>query len=252
MNLLTRGLLAQAIQEQALLVCIDVEAHCFNVTRVEHLAGMRTNRRRICEIGIDFVDTTEIKEDDLGDRATNLMKYHRPHEFVIREARHDPKKSRCHPSGFCKVGAPENFLFGHPKYIGKAEIANTILDLVRSYAGSTERKIVFLFYARSNDLIWLVENGIVLEDEFENFDIIDIQKCRPAITIARVQGAHGVPHLGARHLYPAIGIPTENKHNGGNDAAFELQAWLAESTMTEEDFQILANGGRLEPLLPKM
>lgn len=245
----TQANLEQAIREKALLVCIDVEAHCHNTSIKERKAGMRTNKRRICEIGIDFMDTTEIKEDDMGDRATNLLKYHHPYELAIQDARHDPSTAKCHPAGFCRVGIPENFLFGHPKYIFKHEIKDVVLGLIRSYAGSMDRKIIFLFFAQANDMMWLSENGVELQQAFPNSEIIDIQRCRSAVTLAKI---YHKQHLGARDLYPAIGIPTENKHNGGNDAAFELQAWLAESSMNESDFLTLANGGHLQPMMPKM
>jgi hypothetical protein len=108
-----------------------------------------------------------------------------------------------------------------------------------------------MFYDSRNDLKWLKSLGIDFKEEFPASGLIDIQKDRIPMSVAEgLEEAIGkdFPRLGARRLYEALGFQIDNAHNGGNDAMYELRAFLAGKVLTSTQLDTIAYG--VDTLLP--
>ena len=90
---------------------------------------------------------------------------------------------------------------------------------------------------------WLEILRIDLIREFPNRTIVDAQK---GLSVARALAInYGKPQCSAEDYYDALGIPTSKAHNAGYDAVFELQAYIAEFCLTDEQFAVIQRGGVL-------
>jgi len=253
------------IEQDALLVCIDVEAHCYNLSCRESQREGDTTDRRICEIGVCMLDTRDMVDTkDLGDRAFNLAQHFDVHEFAIRNAEHDNTRWRCKGS-WCPVGRAENFLFGDVTWIWKRDIEKELVKLIRVKVGrsiepnkdkqrrsndtvSTYRPVIFLYFDCRNDVKWLREHNVDLPARFPNSEVIDVQRCDFTGVVAALLNRS---RLGCRNLLTYLGLPSEKKHNGGNDSVFEMQAWLAGLSLTPRQLASLYAGQAIAPVLPR-
>ncbi|KAK5946472.1 hypothetical protein PMZ80_000615 [Knufia obscura] len=284
--------LQQHITNDAVIICIDVEAHCRGPTRAQLEMAMygHWKERRVCEVGVTILDTRHIKNIPLDDRGIESNRFFQPHEFGIEGAKHDPGPGRrnCHRAGFWPVGLAKDFKFGRVRWIKKEEIMTELVSLIEghvdrpsnAYQGEPKqnsnipatcknethnatrtccqqaaagkqgyRPAVFIYFARVNDQIWLSQHDTDLIGAFPNSTTIDIQQTFPSTTIARNLGK---PQCSAGDLLEKLGNPTASRHNGGNDAFYELQAYLAGLCLTRAQRNTIGIGGIIEPELPKM
>ena len=91
---------------------------------------------------------------------------------------------------------------------------------------------MFLFFDPQNDQKWLHNLGIVLAVEFPNSSQIDIQEDRLAHAI-RDYKAGGKPKISAEDLFIHLRFAVTAQHNGGNDAVYELRAYIAGLKMVD-------------------
>ncbi|KAK5946473.1 hypothetical protein PMZ80_000616 [Knufia obscura] len=235
--------------EDALTVAVDVEAHCHNRSYKDFKLLGDTKDRRICEVGLGLFDTRALsKITDVGDRGFNLAQH-----------------IEAHDSRSEKLNMTTNFLFGSVTWIWKNNLEREIVRIINKKLGVTNskgkgkgtankntnlthRKVIFLFFDYNNDLKWLAEHGVNLSARFPNSEIVDIQKCGFSQIVANNLNQS---QLGCRNLLLYLGLPSEKKHNGGNDAVFEMQGWIAGLCFTDEQRAKLEAGYKIEPVLPK-
>jgi hypothetical protein len=193
--------------------------------------------------------------DKAGEKAKEMWPEIKSENFAIIEHKHTvPAK---HVS-WCSVGDANDFLFGKTRWVRKAVIKEEFIKLVKTIIGESpasrrsmhptepyrnDRKIIWVFFGGSNDQIWLSELDIKLTAEFPNSEIHDLQRGR----LARYLGwLHWKPQISADDLFDRLGFDVSGQHNGGNDATWELRAFLAElasSPAEREELSKWANRG---------
>ena len=114
---------------------------------------------------------------------------------------------------------------------------------------NTHRKVVFLYFCCANDRIWLAEHNVNLSKTYPNSEEINIQVTGVGNTITSLTRK---PQCSAYNLFSYLGVPTAHAHNGGNDAAFELQAWVAGLCLTPSQRSALYGGAAIRPYLPSV
>ena len=175
--------------------------------------------------------------------------------LAIVENKHVVSQSHV---GWCSVGDANDFLFGTTQWVRKSVVKEEFIKKVKALIGEdpissnpitdeyrNERKIVWLFFSGSNDQIWLGGLDIDVEEEFPNSEVHDMQHG----TLGRLLGRqHRKPQIGARDLFARLGFVVSGQHNGGNDAVYELRAFLAELALSSEQWRDLRNNY----MLPRM
>ena len=204
-----------------------------------------------------LLDTRDMnKVPEIGDRGFNLGEYFDPWLFGIIDAKHDPKKMKCTP--YCKAGDAEDFLFGSVNWIWKSDIEAAMVKVIDNRLGikpelearpQNHRKIVFLYFCMANDRIWLAEHNVNLTRKYPNSEERDIQVEGIGNAVSRLTRKSMCK---ATELFSYLGVPTSHEHNGGNDSAFELQAWLAGLCLTPTQRSALYSGTPIRPYLPRV
>lgn len=236
----TRGSTAYPDHDDTLVVCIDVECHCRNPPSAESGSRARNKDRRVCEIGIAVHDPRLLQQQELEDRAQNAWQYIKSYNLAIIEHKH--RVFNHHPT-WCKVGDANDFDFGKTRWVRKNRSKQAFLDIVRDCLGESkapaklpytnQRKIKWVFFAGYNDKTWLSSLDIHLTEDFPNSCVEDLQRGDLSRSIARSMGK---PHISAGDLCASLGLPMTGRHNGGNDAVWELRAYLAIQALTKEQF----------------
>lgn len=186
--------------------------------------------------------------DKAGDKAQEMWPMIKSENLAIIENKHIvPAK---HVS-WCSVGNANDFLFGKTRWVRKAVIKEEFIKQVKTIIGESpasrtslpptepyrnDRKIIWVFFGGSNDQIWLSELDIRLRAEFPNSEIRDLQHGGLAQHIGRVLEKR---QIAAHDLFNWLDFDIQGQHNGGNDATWELRAFLAELASPWE------KGGRL-------
>ena len=189
-----------------------------------------------------------MRDVQLGDRYQSVWDKIKACNIVPLGQEHRLTKSatRCRRS-YCKVGDPNNFQYGYPRFVPKKEVKDSFVKTVRPFVreGSTikkngtytnGRKVVWMFFAMHHDVQWLNEMGIDLRGEFPNSEFLDIQWSPVA---CKIKGRKS--QCSASDLFHALGVPVTFAHNGGNDAVYELRAYLAELGLTQKQWAALTD-----------
>lgn len=175
--------------------------------------------------------------DKAGEQAKEMWPKIKSENFAIIEHKHivPPK----HVS-WCSVGDANDFEFGKTRWIRKAVIKEEFIKQVKTIIGESppsrtstpptepyrnDRKIIWVFFGGSNDEIWLSQLGIDLTAEFPNSETRDLQWGRIGQYLARL---YRKPQISASDLFDWLGFDVSGQHNGGNDATWELRAFLAQ------------------------
>ena len=235
------------IGEDAVIVTVDLEAHCHNQSYKDYQAGVRNSDRMVCEIGLAIIDSRELRSGT-DDRYQDFWNKIHAYNIVPLGQEHRLAKgaTRCRRS-YCKVGDPNNFQYGYPRFVPKDDVKASFVKTIRSFVceGSTNnknstynngRKIVWMFFAMQHDIQWLDEMGIDLGAEFPNSEFLDIQWSPVA---RKIKGRKS--QCSASDLFYALGVPVTFAHNGGNDAVYELRAYLAELGLESKQWNELTD-----------
>ena len=237
----------------SVIICLDLECHCRNQSWKEFSQGVRRTERRVSEIGLSSLDTKSVQLDAPGDRASAFWPAIKAFHFAIKEHSHPVKGNHAH---WCRKVDVNSFEFGKTSWVSASAVKLAVVNKVRSLIGEpltarlntglvNRRKIVWVYFAKSNDELWLRELGINLHEEFPNSYTVDMQNR----TISRVLGGQlRKPQISASDLFAALGIQTRNTHNGGQDAVFELRAYLADMALTDDQVDSIMNWRHL-PML---
>ena len=106
----------------AVLVCLDLEAHCRNQTFKEYKAGIKRREHRVTEIGIACFDPKAVRFDAAGDRGKNTWKAIKARHFAIEEHRHVAPHAP-----YCKKVDTDTFNFGETRTVRKAQTKNAVV-----------------------------------------------------------------------------------------------------------------------------
>lgn len=242
----TRNLTTYPDHDDTLVVCIDVECHCRNPPSAEAGSRARNKDRRVCEIGIAVYDPSLLQQEELGDRAQNAWQYIKSYNLAIIEHKH--RVFNNHPT-WCKVGDANNFEFGETRWVRKDRAKQAFLDIVGDCLGEStapaklphtnRRRIKWVYFAGYNDKTWLSSLDIDLTGDFPSSYVEDLQRGELSRSIARSMDK---PNISAGDLCASLGLPMTGRHNGGNDAVWELRAFLAIQALTKEQFARAAAG----------
>lgn len=254
-------------KHQPVFVCLDVEGSCAH-----------PSSHSLAEIGIAVLDTRDVLTLPAGDRGRGWHSKIRKWHIRTEEYRHDRHLHGVLQSHvpWCK-GDPGLFAFGASTMIKKSNIRRYLEDWFKNISqrnlrkDETQRRIILLTFASSleESKLRFHEVGWFINAQ-EAWDVQKMQFAR------RLHRQLDKPHVSVRdlldhtrvayeqHLFPLnpdVREPrlTEKErngdrllHNGGNDAAFELQGMLASLLMTREQHQqSLKDGPDVLPLLPK-
>lgn len=231
--------------QDAVLICIDLECHCRNQSNADFARGIKRAERRVCEIGIASFDCRTMGMADVGDRAHKSWPRIKSENLAIIE--HEHVVGAKHPP-WCKVGSADDFDFGTTRWVSKALIKDEFVKEVKRMIGEdpttasavsaqpyvNRRPIVWVTFAGGNDLKWLPETGIKLKDEFPNSSFRDIQFAGPRLLGSRIAEYLRKQQISASDLFNMLRFNVKGQHNGGNDATWELRAYLAECALTPE------------------
>jgi hypothetical protein len=229
----------------SVLICLDLEAHCYNQTYAQHNAGITNTKRRICEVGIASFDPAQVPFANAGDRGKATWQFIKAKAFGITDNRHEFKNgSRKGHGPWCEVGQVTDFEFGEPAWRPLKAMKATVINHVRRVLGDnlpysheaaeqyhSGRRALFLFFGGGNDITWLREMGIDLRAEFPNSEIVDIQHGGFAARLARLWH---VPQISAQRMFDALKFCPTHLHCGGNDAVWELRAMIAMMVLPPE------------------
>lgn len=227
------------------LVAIDLECHCYDKSLQEKLDQdegrtpfVANPPRRVVDIGLAAVPTTRLPtygapslsavSSQIGDRYSSLWdpncKLIEAADIAIREHKHNPRHHRW----FCRGTKPEDFIYGRPEYVSKANAAKTVIKRIEQMIDPA-LPTTFLFFDSNNDLLWLRQLGINLLESFPGSTIVDTQR----IPLIRSLGLQlGKTQPAAEDMYEMLGMEIKGGHNGGNDAVHELRAYLAGLVLT--------------------
>ncbi|KPI34376.1 NADPH-dependent 1-acyldihydroxyacetone phosphate [Cyphellophora attinorum] len=267
------------LKEKAVVVGIDLETNCWALDkkngrefgRLKSLLrkGESLTRRqqdryyeldalnrqgRVSEIGMAFLNSKHLSWSKRGDRFCNAWKHIGGVNLIIREHEHVGPHM-----GWCRHNDPDHdftFLYGKPEKISKAAARNVMVSKIKHALGDSpvsaskapyrnETPIVFVFFAKGNDLRWLAPLGIDLLAEFPNSTIVDCQWGPIGNVISRNRHK---PQCNAGDYIEGLGIDHTGSHNGGNDAVHELRAFLAECALDEEQHASVLDGYSLPRL----
>jgi hypothetical protein len=267
------------LKEKALVVGIDLETNCWALDKRDgrefgRLKGLlkkgekltrrqqdrfyeldALNRKgRVSEIGMAFLDSKKVSWSKRGDRFCNAWKHIDAVNLVIREHVHVGPHM-----GWCRHNDSDHdftFRYGKPEKISKAAARNVMVNKIKAALGESrvpasskpyrnDTPIVFVFFAKGNDLRWLAPLGIDIREEFPNCTIVDCQKGPIGNIVSRNLYK---PQCCAGDYIEALGIDHTGAHNGGNDAVHELRAFLAECALDEEQHASVLDGNSLPRL----
>ena len=128
--------LQQIIDDDALMVCIDVECHCQNQSYQQWKKHGKSKTRRITEIGVCILDprniTAHVAYDPTlgtGDRGVLLGQYIVPWQLALKDWPHNPSSGGCNKA-FCRGGTADNFVFGPVDWLWKSELEEGIFKIL--------------------------------------------------------------------------------------------------------------------------
>lgn len=192
---------------EPVFVCIDCEAF-------EHA------QQKITEIGIAVLDTRDVAHlngDNSQEAWLAKMKYahYRPTEYAhLRNktfVKGCPEQFNFGSSTWIKLADVKHVLkrvFGHPSQLQQAgDFSATLSD--------PDRKVIYVAHGASGDNAYMKQVGFTLGADAEISRTMDTQV---------LAGGSKKNSIGLHRLLLSLGLDPVNLHNGGNDAAYTLQA----------------------------
>lgn len=178
-----------------------------------------------------------------GDRGQNWFKFIKTRHFiVIDNLEFDQQHARYLGKG--NAGA---FAFSKSKEIKSTEVQRTLTDYFKNAKkrnlnpGEQERYVILLTWDSHFEERQTHREGIPWFNDAD--ECWDIQKMKFARVIAQIgagkQGPWPKAKIEELNEWLGLGVPAKLLHNGGNDAAFELEGMLAGALLTEEQFSNL-------------
>jgi hypothetical protein len=221
---------------EPIFVCVDVE-------------GSYTFQNLNTEWGISLLDTRDLGPRQKprvtpaaapGDRGSNWFRFIRTRHFIVDDnLNYDKQHGRWLGKG--DVGA---FAFGKSKHIRSTEVQRTLVDYLNNVkcrnlrSGEQARYIIMVTWASRMEEEQTAREGV---DWFNEADECwDVQKMRFARRLAiNLQKPDRKVNIEQLTHWLGLGVPTQLLHNGGNDAAFELESMLAGLLLTSEQYSDL-------------
>lgn len=239
------------MQEDVLFVSIDTEM----------VQDPENSRYGVTEVGMCLLDTRDLRQlDEFGMRGDNVTQLFDAHHFGLYKNQEalDGKEGNA-----IRARIPSHswkYIFGKAavKWIPTSRIEREMSKLIYQKLGSEmSRKVVFLYFDKTLDMQYLNKADVFLTEEFPNHEIIDTQWLGVAAVVAKILGQ---PRATAAAVYDYLGVPTtlyENtysrqhtankQHTAGNDAIFQMQAWVAGLCLKDEHWEPLHRGEKLRP-----
>ncbi|KAK5092761.1 hypothetical protein LTR24_004953 [Lithohypha guttulata] len=243
--------LEQYIQDDVVFVSIDTEM----------VQDPEQSRYGITEVGMCLLDTRDLRQiSDFGVRGDSATKLFDAHHFGLYENTMSSAGDDMSSARTRIRSRSYKYIFGNAavKWIPSSRIEREMSRLIYQKLGNElGRKIVFLYFDQTFDMQFLNEANVFLNDEFPNHVVIDTQ----LVGAAAVIGKHlGKSRASAEAVYDHLGVPTtlydnaykcghvaNKQHNAGNDAVFQMQAWIAGLCLQDEHWKSLHRGEKLRP-----
>ncbi|KAK0625648.1 hypothetical protein DIS24_g11043 [Lasiodiplodia hormozganensis] len=225
-----------ALDNDALLVCIDVEKWMVP-------PWMRHGRRQArkvstpTELGISVSDPLDLPLADRLNLNQRIL-HSRARHVRLRELCHLINERRSYYEHVCKEGCEKHFQFGQTEFAWLEQTKQILKEMLlvprraeeeEKEKASGFRPVALLFHDSRNDEKWLREEFDVdlNKPEFAGVFIVDTQK------VTRRQG-NGNP-IGLMELLSDNNIMTDHSHNSGNDAIRTLVAGLIDGIHKVEE-----------------
>jgi len=243
--------LEQYIQDDVLFVSIDTEM----------VQDPEQSRYGITEVGMCLLDTRDLGQmSDSGVRGDSATELFDAHHFGLYNNAMSAEGEEGRSARSKIRSRSYKYIFGNAavKWISSARIEREMSRLIYEKLGNElSRKIVFLYFDKTFDMQFLHEANVSLTEEFPNHEVIDTQLVGAAAVVGKCLGKS---RASAEAVYDCLGVPTTlydnahkkghvaNKlHNAGNDAVFQMQAWVAGLYLQDEHWKALHRGAKLRP-----
>ena len=247
--------LEQYMKDDVLFVSIDTEM----------IQDPGESRYGITEVGMCLLDTRDLRQlSDSGTRGDNAIHLFDAHQFglyknqeVADGAEGESLQTRIRSRSW-------KYIFGKSaiKWISYSRIEREMSSLIyQKLKEEPARKVVFLFFDKTYDLQFLNQADVSLSEEFPNSEVVDTQMVGAAAAVAQILGH---PRASANVVYDHLGVPTTvlnkesragvfiKQHSAGNDAMFQMQAWVAGLYLKEDDWESLHRGAKLRPEMKRI
>lgn len=220
-----------------LFICIDLELYEFH-----------TNE--ILELGMAVFDSLSIKDIKPEDRAEAWIANIEYHHLLIEESSYveckncpdhgislTPIRDSFKQNGRYCPGHPDKFLFGKTTTVPLKDVAARVEDIIATKQSDVQqpRQIVLVGHAFDNDNKTLKKLAFKSWPPAGFYGTVDTQKLATERVPERFPNQSGLGKI-----LSVLGIPSAYLHNGGNDAAFTLQAMLALISLTPEQVDFLS------------
>ena len=241
--------------KEPVFICIDLEKNC----------SFGGKNSRLSEVGLSLFDTRDVGPRQKpqprpgtapGPRGDSWRHFIKTIHYRISDNLHTPHECSKH----WHKGDASRFAFGGTRFARSDEIQRIMMEwfgnvLKRQLRpGETKRYIILASFASR-----LEEQGLKTLDIpwFEMADEAwDIQRMRFADVVRRVcvpPGYQPKSLPSVSDLLDFLGVPYEHEllHNGGNDAAWEMQVLLAGLLLSRSEWTQLENGHQITPILTR-
>ncbi|KAF4556930.1 Hypothetical protein D9617_1g088120 [Elsinoe fawcettii] len=222
-----RDALTHPFYKNVIFMCTDFERDC-----------NRNAPQLLTEIGISYLDMANVKGPP-GDRGINYIKQIKSEHIVVQNHLHvrGPEKyvHKNHITDFCQ-GVSDKFAFGHSKFKKYEDLKRYLSDKFRNIHGHKEPK---------RHVILVVWDKVLEEQTIKELDLNWIAGCTEAFDFQKFYPAQYIGRqIGLAKFLSKLGInpgldASRTMHNAGNDAAFELQAFLAGSYLIHDQIDEL-------------
>ncbi|KAF4544281.1 Qde-2-interacting protein [Lasiodiplodia theobromae] len=236
--------LVWALDNDALLVCIDVEKW---MVPPWMLSGLERARKisTPTELGISVSDPLDLPPADRLNLNQRIL-HSRARHVRLQELCHLRNPRRQYYKDVCKKGCENHFEFGQTEFASIEQTKQILREMLlvprrpEDQAGGL-RPVALVFHDGRNDEKWLREEFDVdlNKPEFASVFTVDTQKVAGGQTKGN--------QIGLMTLLAANNIATDHSHNSGNDAIRTLVAGLIEGIrkveQQEEEENRLSSAG---------
>ena len=223
--------------QNVVFVCIDIEA-------------FESEQDKVTEIGVAILDTYEVSGVPPGEDAVNWLS-------KVKHAHYRPVQYADLVNRRFVKGCEDSFNFGTTTWIDLQDTGRILNRIFTNPARlleaasfdvhipDSECNVIFVGHGLKNEKIYLGKLGLSIAETDSIVRMVDVQNAAGATKKAQVS---------LQRLLLSLGIAPTNLHNGGNDAAYTLQALVLMAVKDRHDpgsvFSALAaNSGKLPSVI---
>ncbi len=168
------------------------------------LEVFESDHTRVLEVGVAWLGAGLVST---GESAATAI-----------ECRHFRNLDSQHLRNTGKYNQGDNFLYGATEDLEESSIAGRMGELL-SVAGSSSGRVLLVGHTIQNDIEWLRQVGVDLEQLLPSMVVCDVGQAYQALR-------DEVNLTSLIRMMAAYGLASEAAHNAGNDAMYGVQTTL--------------------------